>query len=943
MNPIFRRETIRKMLQVCLCLLGVFLFLLPEQVLAYAKPVKVVKIGVFNYSNFAYQDKQGVWRGMDVECMINVANHAGFRVEFVDSATDPDFLENLDKGVYDIVADVAKTPEREQKYLFSDMVQGTAYSTLAVRATDARWEYGNIQQISQMKIGILATYFINGDFRKWCKERGLTPTIIEYRDIKTMAEALDKNEIDAEIYTAMYETEGLQKFRTLLKFLPRDYFYAFRKGDVALKNSFDAGMAQILVNNPYYLNDLQKKYANQFPADVLLSNEETDYKSKHPVVKVAMVENNVPYYKVDSAGNVQGIIPEYFKLLSDKVGLKFQYDSYKTFEEAVNAVKTGKADMMGTFTGGMIAANQSGLMLTDAILTSNNMLITKNSFNGKIKTIGIRHQSLDPAKREMGMGLAGATIKDYANVLVCFQALERDEVDAVILSTPATTWILNQTNSANYTFKPIPSFDAEMCAAVSLDAKDLRTIMNKAIMATNNGMGSIITANTQPENNWRTFIARLSPVSIVLITGILLALVLGLFWALYLLQRRQKERAAVLAAQAETERQKMQVEALRKTTDERNQFFANISHDLRTPLNAIIGFSDLAGQQDNSGVVKKYLSKINVAGKLMLDLINDTLTLSKLHSGKLDLKKEPLDADVHVLFAPVLESVQELAAAKHIEFIVDTSKMLKRVVIGDRLNIQKVLLNLMTNAVKYTPAGGHIKVTFANETAADGGIDSIIKVADDGIGMDYDFQQNVFKPFSQESRPGYESNGTGLGLSIVKELVDAMGGHISFVSAPNQGTTFTVRLRLQPAPAGTVVPGAQTMHNKISVLSGRRLLLCEDNQMNREIACALLRSQGLLVDVAVNGQEGVQTFSASAPGTYAAILMDLRMPLMTGYEATETIRALDREDAKTIPIIAMTADAFADDIKQCLDVGMNDHVAKPIDPQILFTTLAKYM
>jgi signal transduction histidine kinase len=943
MNPIIRRATIRKILQVCLCLLGIFLFLMPERVLAYARPVQVVKIGVFNYSNYAYQDKQGVWRGMDIECMINVAQHAGFRIEFVDSATDPAFLENLDKGVYDIVADVVKTPAREQKYLFSDMAQGVAYSTLAVRVTDARWEYGNVQQISQMKIGVLGTYFINDEFRKWCKERGLTPTIVEYRDIKTLAEALEKNEVDAEIYTAMYETEGLQKFRTILKFLPRDYFYAFRKNDVALKNSFDTALAQILLNNPYYLSDLQKKYANQFPAGVLLSNSEREYLANHRLVKVAMVEDNVPYYKVDDSGNFHGIVPEYFKLVSDKTGLKFQYDTYKTFEDAINAVKSGKADMMGTFTGGMIAANQSGVMLTDAFMTSNNMLLTKNGFEGKPKTIGIRHQSLDPARREMGQELVGVTLKEYNNVLACFQGFERGEVDGMVLSTPATTWILKQTNSANYNFKPLPSFEAEMCAAVSQDANDLRTIMNKGILATKSGLGSIVTANTQPENNWRTFIARMSPVAIAVITGVLLVLVLGLFWALFMLQRRQRERAAVLATQAETERQKLQVEALRKSTDERNQFFANISHDLRTPLNAIIGFSDLAGQQDDENVVKKYLNKINVAGKLMLDLINDTLTLSKLHSGKLDLKKEPLNEDVQILFAPVLESVQELAAAKRIELTVDSSKTLKRVIIGDKLNIQKVLLNLMTNAVKYTPAGGHIKVTFSNEKAPDGGIDSILTVADDGIGMAYDFQQSVFKPFSQESRPGYESNGTGLGLSIVKQLVDAMGGTISFVSAPNQGTTFTVKLRFTEAPAGTQVTDAQAEHNKLDVLSGRRLLLCEDNQMNREIACALLHSQGLLVDVAANGQEGVQAFSDSEPGTYAAILMDLRMPVLTGYEATKQIRSLERTDAKTIPIIAMTADAFADDIKACFDVGMNDHVAKPIDPQNLFATLAKYM
>src|SRR5574344_724910 len=202
------------------CLFGMSLTTAPVQ--AVNKEPEEIKIGVYNNSNYAYQDEHGVWRGMDIECMLSIAQRAGFRAIFIDSATDPDFLGNLDKGVYDIVADVAKTPQREQQYAFSDTVQGVASSTLAVRRNDDRWQYGDIGQLSQMKIGVITSYFTNESFRTWCRDRGLTPTIVEYSDIDSLSKALEAGEIDSEIYTALFEKEGKAKFKTILSFLPRE-------------------------------------------------------------------------------------------------------------------------------------------------------------------------------------------------------------------------------------------------------------------------------------------------------------------------------------------------------------------------------------------------------------------------------------------------------------------------------------------------------------------------------------------------------------------------------------------------------------------------------------------------------------------------------------------------------------------------------------------------
>ena len=439
----------------------------------------------------------------------------------------------------------------------------------------------------------------------------------------------------------------------------------------------------------------------------------------------------------------------------------------------------------------------------------------------------------------------------------------------------------------------------------------------------------------------------------------------------FVLARRYRERTLLAARTAENEKEKIRLEALKKNAEEKNQFFANISHDLRTPLNAILGFSILARQTQDAGEQKTYLEKINSAGQLMLDLVNDTLIMSKLRSGKLELKLEPLPLNVIEIFRPVFDSVREAAAAKNIELQMDSSQSRQRHLLGDKLNLQKILLNLLTNAVKYTPAGGHIKIRLWNETGTDGGIDSLVSVQDDGIGIAPEFQERVFEPFSQEKRRGYENFGTGLGLAIVKQLVTLMGGSIKLDSVPGQGSTFTVRLRLQTVDEGadaaatatntaaaatnmaagtaatTIIADPAAAQAKKAVdfakLTGRKVLLCEDNQLNQEITVALLKSKGLTAVTANDGQEGVAAFAASAPGTFAAVLMDLRMPVLNGYEATHQIRALSRPDAQTIPIIALTAETFTEDIQKCLDAGMNGHVPKPLVPDVLFATLAKYI
>lgn len=371
----------------------------------------------------------------------------------------------------------------------------------------------------------------------------------------------------------------------------------------------------------------------------------------------------------------------------------------------------------------------------------------------------------------------------------------------------------------------------------------------------------------------------------------------------------------------------------------KDEFFSNISHDMRTPLNAVLGFTRLA-QSDELSVEEKdaYLQKIESSGNLLLDLVNDTLLLSKGSNGKIVMHPEP--CSIHSLGTEIITPLRELAGNKEIQLIVDFSQCQDRTILVDRLYLEKIFLNLITNAVKYTPRGGHIWFSAVDQKSEEQKADILITIKDDGIGMSEEFQAHMFEPFMQENRPGYESNGTGLGLAIVKQTVDLMHGTMHVNSRINEGTEYQIELvfdlmTAKEAPVPSVLPAEEDF------LAGKKVLICEDNALNREIAIALLKNQQMEVVSAVNGEQGVELFTKSAVHEFDAILMDLRMPVMDGIQAAEKIRSLDRKDARSIPIIAMTADVFSEDIQKCLAAGMNDHVGKPIDPPKLYETLAR--
>lgn len=390
------------------------------------------------------------------------------------------------------------------------------------------------------------------------------------------------------------------------------------------------------------------------------------------------------------------------------------------------------------------------------------------------------------------------------------------------------------------------------------------------------------------------------------------------------------ERAHKTAEQA--------LELAERASRSKTAFLASVSHDIRTPLNAITGLIELT---EHTGELSKrqqgYLNKMRSSSMHLLGIINDVLDISRIESGKLELSKESIDVAEQIEQVEAVISPQ--ASGKGQVLAVDTGKLAATKVVGDGVRLRQVLTNLLSNAVKYTPEGGRIELVAENVACDKEGFAGLrLAVADNGCGMTPEFAAHVFDPFSrEESAEGVQ--GTGLGMAITRDIVTAMGGTIGVETASGEGSRFTVELEL-PVDANPTASSVAAAADESASLEGLHLLAAEDNELNAEILKAMLAMNGAQCTVLSNGKEALDTFRNAVPGTFDAVLLDVQMPVMDGYATARALRALDRDDAREIPIIAMTANAFSEDARKCLDAGMDAHLSKSLDMGKLASVVA---
>lgn len=893
-----------------------------------------VRVGIVKYPLYAEQDSNGVWTGYDVEYTENIMQHAGLSVEFVPVSGPDEVNEAIKSGKIDMCGDISSTPDRRGKYLFSEYEQGNSNISIIVRRGENDIEYGNITQLSKLRYAVMEGT-IETDFSAWCGEHGIEPEVTVCSDYKKVFRLLDDGDVDAAVPGDDY-TPG---YNTVYSFASTPYYYIFSIKNIALKNKVDAAMAEILNHEPLYEENLKQKYGINSDKYTAFSRDEKEYIKSHPQVTVAMIKNDRPYFK--TAQEPVGFLPDMYDKISDNTGLHFKYSVYDSQEEAIDAVTSGKADVLGIYSNGIPYAYNLGLRLTESYTNTNLVMLTyAGRETDSIKSIAVKKRSYDSVRKAVGAYYSEAQFVKFDTSDECFKALKSGRTDATVIALPSATYLVNQYDSSAYSFIPLSGTRLAVCGAVADDNAVLVSILNKGISMSAPFVDGMLARNTASESSLRTLVAKIPTLALVVFIIMSVLIVFVLVMAVISLLKSRKDILEAAETRSEAEQQRIHAEESYRSAVEKNTFFSNISHDMRTPLNAVLGFAREAKEADISAEQRnEYLDKIEISGKMLLNLINDTLTISKLNSGKLVLNAEPVK--LREIYASIITPVQEEAGAKHITVTSECVGDADRTLLMDRLKVQKICLNLMTNAVKYTPDGGHVDLKIYSARNDDGKPETVFRVKDDGIGMSQSFISSMYEPFSQEKRHGYETVGTGLGLTIVKQLVDLMNGTIEVDSVKYRGTTVTIKLPL----AETEAPAAaeENAEADLEGLAGKKLLVCEDNELNREIAAAALKEKGMTADMAEDGASGLQKFLKSREGEYAAILMDIRMPVMDGYDAARAIRGAERADAASVPIIAMTADAFPEYVKRCMDNGMNGHVAKPFEPEELYEILSRLM
>jgi len=700
---------------------------------------------------------------------------------------------------------------------------------------------------------------------------------------------------------------------------------------------------------------------------VALTEEEQAYLGRAGELVVGCPVNNCPLlFQDERTGELKGIAIDILDMVAESTGLTFRYQALPAGDVTFDDLRRLQVDLVAGVEYNPFNQNSSGLALTDTYLHTAKVFVCRGD------TVFDPDSAMTVATCSGSQTLKKVIQEQYP----LFETVYYDTTESALsalLDGEADVVLQNQYTVERLLRKPIYE-DLQIVATASIgdsqclgclvpidgdgesvlspDAQLLLSILNKGIDSLDQAQVSFLIIKETSENPYQYTLGDMLYHYRYAAAGLLasLGLILFLLWNIRQLhQRRTEEQAAqqrakelaVINAQME-EQQLLLMDALKRAEEgnrAKSTFLFNMSHDIRTPMNAILGFADIAGRSLEDPVrLADCLEKIQSSGKHLLQLINNVLDMAKIESGKVDLAEESCDLIAAIQKARDILQVE--IDQKGLLVRTDTSAVTDRWVCCDGLRLDQILFNLLSNAIKFTPPGGHIWITLKQTPQPlpeYAGYE--LRVRDDGVGMAPEFLAHIFEPFERERTSTLsQTQGTGLGMPITKNLVDLMGGTIQVTSRPGAGSEFTLNFTFRPqAPARQ--PEAPQPHRAAYDFTGLRLLLVDDNELNMEIAQELLQEAGFLVETAENGQVAVDMVRTSAPGHYAAVLMDIQMPVMDGYQASRTIRALADPALAKIPIIALTANAFDEDKREALSNGMNAHIAKPLDPEVLYETL----
>lgn len=887
----------------------------------------VVRVAYFDLSDYYTVQEDGSVDSYDAAYLSMIAEYTGLEFTYVECGTWDNALKMMENHEIDLVGTMQWTQEREDKYEICDANYGYTVAELAA-LPNSDFIYEDYQKMNGATVGCIDGYVIYDKLQELMEEHDISFTIKPYSTQKLLTQALEAGEIDLLAANAHAMDAS---WKIIEKFAYAPFYFASWKGNAKLTEKISDAIIRINMHQDEFDDNLIKEYFLQV-VNSPYNKAEMDSVAKANTYTIYLDGNAKPLSSYDEeTDSMQGILADVCKKIAEKTGLIIEL---RPMEE------------------------KSELLLAEDIcyyLYQREFDTTTDKKNGKTKSIfdeefQLYHKSGMPYLGDSGQSYRVAVpsgrkgcqdylkenfpryeIVEYTTPDECIHHLDSGDVELAFMSSYVANDIIVSEDIS--TLSAVPTSSVKFGIGLQFrgeEAEILADVVDKGYnLIESSEIQKIILSHvtyTAPKATLLYFFRHNLPIFMLVVFVLFLLAILTVGLLIYTRIIKVKNKQIQEADQA------------------RMDFFSRMSHDMRTPMNGILGMIELTEQASDMDEVKKNMAKAKSAGSYMLSLVNDTLDLQRLENGRLQFHPQIVSIKEFVdnLSGMVIPSAEQ----KEITMTLNAGELtLDGYVRLDPVRVKQVFVNILSNAIKFTPKGGSITVEVERLGRDENVTHNKISIRDTGIGMSEEFiKKNLYKPYSQEQNTMTNMYaGSGLGLAITKNLVDLMGGRMEVQSKVGEGTTFSVYLDFTYVEADTVLESRQTRDRQQSLvqsaLKDKHILICEDHPLNAEIARRLLEKVGCVVIIAENGQAGVERFSSAAEGTFDAILMDIRMPVMDGITAAKTIRKLNRADAAAIPIIAMTANAYDSDVQQSKEAGMNAHLAKPIDPQTLYETI----
>ena len=909
-----------------------------------AEQPEVLRVGFFAFSGYHIIEEDGRRSGYGYEFLQRLAIHGGWSYEYI--GYDGSYAEALDmlrSGEVDIVTSVSKTAEREEEFLFSDQSIGVNSTIFTVKAGNQDIVEGDYATYDGITVGMLEGNSKNANFERFAGEHGFSFRPVYFAGQDELTAALQNGSVDAAVTGSLrlLEDEWL-----LESFDASPFYICTRKDRKELMDRINSAINDMDLHDPNWRDTLHETYySTDQGGSIIMNAGERAFLEEHSAsgvpLKLLFNPDRVPYcYFRD--GEAQGILPAIFDVLARRLGLNYEFIPVKDRKEYYDLRAAGAADIVLDFTGDYYLAEEEGYKITVPYFHTNFARLTLDDFTGTTSRLAVLERA-DAIDKLVASRYSEDMLIRFPNTEECVQAVIDGQADTAILYSYTAEQYARQDVRNRLTSVVFGDTSLSYAVANSVHGgRYLLSLLDKgADSFTDAELDAIqsreISAGRDDSVSLTAFLYR-NPFYSVLAVFFFLLLLFAI--AMLVIRTRNQRQLKKKIAQATSELQEKTEELTRalQAADAANRakttFLNNMSHDIRTPMNAIIGYTALTTTHlDNRERAQDYLAKIAQASNHLLSLINDVLDMSRIESGKVTISERPEN------LADILQSLRNIIQsdihAKNMELFIDTVDVTDEEVYCDKLRLNQILLNLTSNAIKFTPAGGTVavRITQKPSRSRERGLYEF-RISDTGIGMSPEFAKTVFDPFTREQTSTVSGiQGTGLGMAITKNIVDMMGGTISVESEPGKGTTFTVNLELR-------FSAAHQEMDPIAELKGFRGLVVDDDMICCQSVSKMLRQIGMRAEWALSGREAIArtTEAVELIDPFEVYIVDWSMPELSGIETVKQIRKIVGHDS---PIILMSAYDWSDIEQEARQAGVTGFISKPLFASDLHHTLGR--